>query len=292
MSAGCWTTRAGLRWIDVDALAAHLRRRGLSVVIVPGAATRGALDDRGRRGFPVQPGALLVHHTATPDTAAGDYPSLRVVRDGRTGLPGPLAQIGLGRSGTVYLIAAGLAWHAGKVASAAHDNWHAVGIEGEDNGTDNRWPAGYYDAYVRLCAALSEPAGLGLSTVLGHKEVAAPAGRKVDPVWSMGTFRRAVQLLRATWATSPPPAPPAGSVRVLRLGVTGADVKTLQVEMGRLFPTYAKLAADGSYGYATARAVREFQTRAKSDGKYAGTVDGIVGPDTRKSLAGYGAKLK
>lgn len=293
----CWTTKGGLRWIDTDKLAAHLRARGLSVVVVPGAATRGAVDSRGRRGFPTKPSTLLAHHTATPNTYKGDYPSLRVVRDGRAGLPGPLAQFGLGRSGTVYLIASGLAWHAGKVGQTSWDNWNALGIEAEDNGTDQVFPPAQYRAYARLCAALMEPAGLDLRTLLGHKEAAAPRGRKVDPVFSMDTFRRDVAALRSAWSSGKPPAPaPAtpssgSSVRDLRLGDRGTDVKKLQTELTRVFPTYATLDPDGSYGLKTAAAVSEFQRRAKADGRYRSTVDGITGPGTRQALASYGVRL-
>jgi peptidoglycan hydrolase-like protein with peptidoglycan-binding domain len=40
-------------------------------------------------------------------------PSLRVLIEGRSNLPGPLAQLGLGRDGTCYVIAAGRCNHAG-----------------------------------------------------------------------------------------------------------------------------------------------------------------------------------
>jgi hypothetical protein len=67
---------------------------------------------RGHGGMDTLEGVVL-HHTAGP--ASGDYPSLRVVRDGRPGLAGPLAQLGLARSGTIFVIAAGLSYHAVRV---------------------------------------------------------------------------------------------------------------------------------------------------------------------------------
>ena len=53
---------------------------------------------------------FMWHHTGddAPDTA-----DLKMVRDGRVGLSGPLCNFGLGDDGTVYLVAAGAANHAG-----------------------------------------------------------------------------------------------------------------------------------------------------------------------------------
>ncbi|HEX4818201.1 MAG TPA: hypothetical protein VFV66_36130 [Nonomuraea sp.] len=57
------------------------------------------------RGHGPQPEVegVVCHHTAGP-AGGGDYPSLRVVRDGPPGLDGPLSHVGLGRSGTIYMI--------------------------------------------------------------------------------------------------------------------------------------------------------------------------------------------
>lgn len=88
--------------------------------------------------------------------------------------------------------------------------------------------------------------------------------------------------------------PPAGDTkvtRVLRHGDTGADVKALQRNLNRIFPTYSKLAIDGSYGPATMAVVTEFQRRAKKDGRYGSTVDGICGPMTQAALRSYGATI-
>ena len=60
--------------------------------------------------------SVICHHTAGP--ASGDHPSLNVVTHGRPGLSGPLAQLFLSRDGTVYLVAAGRAYHAGVVKSS------------------------------------------------------------------------------------------------------------------------------------------------------------------------------
>jgi len=87
--------------------------------------------------------------------------------------------------------------------------------------------------------------------------------------------------------TTPPSAPAPTPVRTLYWNktMTGTDVKCLQSEMNRVFPTYSKLVVDGKFGPVTDKAVKEFQRRTKL------VVDGRVGPATRKKMASYGLKL-
>lgn len=168
-------------------LADACRKSGLTVVEVDGWRTRGHGQFAGVN-------SIVCHHTATSARAAGDYPSLRIVRDGRSDLPGPLSQLGLGRSGTVYVIAAGVAWHAGATFYPRQDNWHSIGIEAEHDGL-SPWSPVQLAAYVRLVAALREHYEVPLSNVQGHKEVAKPLGRKPDPTFDMTDFRRRVWAL-------------------------------------------------------------------------------------------------
>jgi hypothetical protein len=168
-------------------LADACRKSGLKVVEIDGWKTRGHGDFLGVN-------SIVLHHTATPKSAAGDYPSLRIVRDGRPDLRGPLSQVGLGRSGTVYVIAAGVAYHAGPTFFPRQDNWHSIGIEAEHDGI-GQWSMVQHAAYVRLVAALAEHYGIPLSNVQGHKEVAKPLGRKIDPTFDMTDFRRRVWVL-------------------------------------------------------------------------------------------------
>lgn len=172
-------------------LADALSKSGLKVVEVDGWRTRG-------HGALYAVDTICCHHTATSKAASGDYPSLGIVRDGRSDLSGPLCNLGLGRSGTVYIVAAGVAYHAGVVKATDLDNWHAIGIEAEADGL-SPWPAEQVDAYARLCAALCEHYSLDVSRVMGHKEVCAPAGRKTDPNFDMDAFRTHV----ATILTAP-----------------------------------------------------------------------------------------
>lgn len=186
-------------------LADVARRTGYPVIEVPGWKTRT------RPGGMSSVQTITCHHTANGG-AKGDYPSLRVVRDGRKGLPGPLAQYGLGRSGTIYVIAAGLCNHAGVSLKDAFTREHAIGIEAEAIGTPGAkgdWPAVQMDSYVRLCRALADEFKRPTSSVLGHKETAAPRGRKADPSFDMPDFRVRVRTLKSVRKPAPPAPKPA-----------------------------------------------------------------------------------
>lgn len=150
-------------------LADVARRTGHPVTEVGGWRTRGHGPQPAVRG-------VVAHHTAGA-SAGGDYPALGVVRDGRAGLAGPLSQLGIGRSGRIYVIAAGRCWHNAPSTSNDHTNSNSIGIEAENDGSQP-WPAAQLDAYKKLCAALCNEFGLPASRVKGHKEVNT---QKPDP---------------------------------------------------------------------------------------------------------------
>ena len=171
-----------------------LRRHGLKVVVVPGWKTRGRPASTG--GF--NPVGVLCHHTAT--TVAWTLAAvLRLLTGGRSGLPGPLCQFGLGRNGTVYLVAAGRANHAGKAKSvgsvaAGDGNELYVGIEAFNSGTGEPWPAVQYNAYVLLAAVIQvEFTGNSARAVAGHKETSTTG--KIDPTFNMDAFRKRVAAM-------------------------------------------------------------------------------------------------
>ncbi len=174
----------------VTNLADILRDAGLNVTEVDGWKTRA-------HGPLTAIRSIICHHTAGPST--GDYPSLPIVRDGRPDLPGPLAQLGLGRSGTWFAIASGLAYHAGVVTDPTlYSNEYAIGVEAEGTGipaTDSGhiyWPEVQWQSYVRGVRALKNAFNVSTVHVKGHKEVASPLGRKIDPNFSMDEFRNAL----------------------------------------------------------------------------------------------------
>lgn len=194
-------------WI-VDAA----RSMGLRVVLVPGWELAGHGAMRVIEG-------VVGHHTATPDSAGGDYPSLRVVRDGRAGLAGPLCNLGLGRDGTVYAISAGVGYHAGASQHAGFVdlNDEFLGIEAEDNG-DGRWTAAQLDAYPRLVAGLLKYMRRGVDRYVSHRGCCRPAGRKPDPAGITDAWMREHAGRHLVGAPTPDPTPPAPPAPPTRKG--------------------------------------------------------------------------
>jgi hypothetical protein len=249
-------------------LAQVLKDAGLKVAEQPG------WQDRGRGPMGIVRG-VICHHTAGPKT--GIMPSLKVITDGRPDLPGPLAQLGLGRDGTWFIVAAGRANHAGagswKGVTAGNSSF--IGIEAENMGTAaDPWPAVQMDAYKRGVAAILKKLGSDASMCAGHKEYALPKGRKTDPDFDMVAFRADVDAIMKGDGTVLPPIPAADAQArpTLRRGAKGDLVKTIQTKLG--------VASDGNFGPGTEAAVRAFQ-RARNL-----VPDGIVGPGTWKAIDG------
>ena len=249
-------------------LAQVLKAAGLKVAEQPGWENRG----RGPMGI-VR--GIICHHTAGPK--AGIMPSLKVVTEGRSDLPGPLCQLGLGRDGTWFVVAAGRANHAGGGSwkGITTGNSSFIGIEAENMGTAaDPWPAVQMDSYRRGVAAILKKLGADESMCCGHKEYALPKGRKSDPSFDMNEFRKGVAAILGGSAPIPPPIPAKDSSDrpTLRRGAVGDLVKIIQATVG--------VADDGAFGAKTEAAVRAFQSDR-------GLVpDGIVGPGTWKAIAG------
>lgn len=175
-------------------IADALRNAGLHVIEQPGWKDRGAstFDPRG----------VVCHHTAS-NAKGGDIPSLNVVIKGRPDLPGPLCHVLIGRSGACHTIAAGRANHAGTGGwKGLTGNVSVLGIEAENDGIGEPWPAPLVDVFERCAAALAKgclaPAGM----VCGHKEWTP---RKIDPAGiDMAGFRAAVAQLMQPGPQPPP----------------------------------------------------------------------------------------
>lgn len=198
-------------------LADQLRARGLTVVEVPGWKTRGyaGWGLYGVRG-------VLHHHTATGRAAfaSSNMPTLNLLVNGRSDLPGPLCNLGFGRDGTVYVIAAGWANHAGRGHAAGipadSGNGWLVGIEAESSGVPpydwtpdqlRVWP--YLGAAIEAAYLMALPPDMRLQ--LGHREYSSEG--KIDPAGvSMDELRASINRVLdgktvGTQSTAPAPAP-------------------------------------------------------------------------------------
>ena len=197
----------------------------------PGWRSRGHGDFRDIRG-------VMVHHTGSDSADAGS------IARGRPDLPGPLSQLHIARDGTVTVVAAGVAWHAGvgmyPWLPTNMGNWHTIGIECANSGTGpsaphrTNWPDAQYSALVRCCAAINRRLGQSADRTIGHKEYAGRAQGKWDPgAIDMHLLRRDVQA-RIGVVPSPAPTPtpgvPIGRYADILLfrGSTGAQVAELQ----------------------------------------------------------------
>lgn len=248
-------------------LPAVLESAGLKVALVPGWESHG-------RGDVGKIFGVICHHTA--GAARGNMPSLRLLVEGRSDLPGPLSQLGLGRDGTFYVLAAGRANHAGKGIwnGILNGNSNFIGIEAEHTGkTTDPWPDVQMEAYRHGVAAILAHIRRGAEFCAGHGEYALPSGRKTDPCFAMDAFRLSVAAIMNGQAPGPrlipaeEPAVPGGARGrpTLRRGDSGPLVQEIQRKLDGLN-------ADGQFGPATEAAVRVFQGARNL------VPDGIVGP--------------
>lgn len=261
-----------LRWLPEV-----LKTAGLKVALEDGWENRGLGDVGNIFG-------VICHHTGVKNPGKLNMPTLRSLRNGRkaepglAALPGPLAQLGLGRDGTYFVIAAGRAAHAGKGSfKGVSGNLRFIGIEAENGGTSSDpWPQIQLEAYHRGVAAILKHLGKDQSFCCGHKEYAP--GRKDDPSLNMNDFRQSVGAFMSGTTPSPPPipavevAPPAGTTPrpTLRRPMKSDLVNQVQAKVG--------VTADGTFGPKTEAAMRAFQ---RGQGLVA---DGIVGPKTWAAL--------
>jgi hypothetical protein len=168
-------------------LSTVLRNAGLTVHEQPGWQQRGR-DMAGIRG-------IVQHHTAT-SVDVPDANVVRVLRDGRAGIPGPLSQLGLDRQGGWHVIAAGRSNHAGRGSWPGLDgNDDCLGIEAFHIGTGKeKWLQAQLDSWDVGTAALCVEYGIDpLQFVIAHREWTS---RKVDPyALNMASHRERILAL-------------------------------------------------------------------------------------------------
>ncbi|MFM9589744.1 LysM peptidoglycan-binding domain-containing protein [Streptomyces scabiei] len=136
---------------------------------------------------------VMIHHTVT----SGSARTVRICRNGYSGLPGPLCHGVITKDGRVHLIGYGRANHAGlgdddvlqavigeKALPADNEtntdgNRHFYGFECENLGDgEDPWPDVQLDAIEKVSAAICRHHGWNERSVIGHLEW-QPG--KVDP---------------------------------------------------------------------------------------------------------------
>ncbi|MEU9495403.1 N-acetylmuramoyl-L-alanine amidase [Streptomyces sp. NPDC048215] len=259
---------------------------------------------------------VMMHHTVTKGTSN----TVRIVKDGYSGLPGPLCHGMIAKNGRVHLVGYGRANHAGlgdpDVLAAViaertpptdneatvDGNRHFYGFECENLGDGkDPWPKAQLLAIEKVAAALCRAHGWSVKSVIRHLDW-QPG--KVDPRgidWPAMQARVEKRLGKkapekpATQA--PPPKAPVVDLSQLVAAaksnpaaqgtpVTYSGVKTVEaalVNAGLL----AKRYSDGHFGTTTVSAYAAWQ-RSKAGGSYRGKdADGIPG---KASLTALGKK--
>lgn len=166
-------------------LADELRKAGLTVV----EHTNWKTHDRPGTWSPTYG---VVHATAAPRSQK-DSVQIGVVRNGRADLPGPIANAVIDRNGVWHLVSAGrcnstLPGTAGPYKGKGNTN--ALSTEACNDNRGEPWTEKQYQSYVRGWAAWCKRLGWSADRLVGHKE--HTPGRKTDPTFSMGQFRRDV----------------------------------------------------------------------------------------------------
>lgn len=195
-----------------------LRKYGVEPVEVAGWKTRG-------NEFPSRPDGALRHWTA--GSTSGRTPSLGIVTNGRSDLPGPLAQIlqsreSAGTKDKAYVIASGKANHAGAgVWNGISGNYALLGNEIEWSGPGEAFSAARIDISERIMAALLDCCtGTNNNDVAEHREYATPAGRKIDTNLDGNVMRRRMAVLRSG---TPSPSPTPGDDDMQNILLQGSD---------------------------------------------------------------------
>lgn len=269
-------------------LATAARKSGLPVVEIAGWKTRGRPASTG--GF--NPKGVMAHHTG--DRGEGKWVAEGILSKGRSGLPGPLCQLALGRDGTVYVVAAGRANHAGagktvKFMKAGDGNSQAIGIEAMNNGSEG-WTTKQLNAYHRLCAALCDHYGWSRDNVVGHGEFSSAGkwdpGISAGKMMSMSNFRTAVKAVKLNTPTDTAQTDKMSPGSYF-IGANGAHVtwlgERLVMHLKALSITPLYTAGPGpTFTETDRRVVAQFQ---EAQGWTGSDADGFPGPTTLKLLA-------
>ncbi|MFD7111503.1 peptidoglycan-binding protein [Streptomyces microflavus] len=176
--------------LTADRLLRALRDEGLHVIEHRNWRT----NNRNHKGPWGPTHGVMIHHTVTSATAS----SVELCYNGHSALPGPLCHGVIAKDGTVHLVSAGRANHAGSgdgdVLQAVKDERAPLPADNEADTDGNRyfygfeavnlgdgkdpWPAAQLLAIERAAAAVCRAHGWSQRSVIGHLEW-QPG--KVDP---------------------------------------------------------------------------------------------------------------
>lgn len=191
-----------------DRLRYWLNPAGFQVVEVDG------WQSRGRTYAAYDPDGSVNHHTA--GALGSDAPSLGICINGRADLPGPLCQVFGSRSLVAYVVAAGVANHAGRGGwNGLTGNQKVAGLELENVG-DAREPLyeRQADFAARIhCAMITAPGSVS-DPANSCQHFSWSTEGKIDfHDWPTADLEaRVARLLAAGPGKPPPPPPPAGTL--------------------------------------------------------------------------------
>lgn len=204
-----------------------LRAAGLTVVEVSGWKSRGPAYNKAPRIF-------LYHHTAE-NRNSGNAGGLSVVTHGRPGLDGPIANLYLARNGTVYIVASGYSYNAGRGNARAAGlpsvtgNSETIAMEMANDGVGEPYSAVMYTAAIRVGAAIARKLNLPTSNFLGHKEWSTSG--KIDPTWNMGSARSDITATRRAMDTSKPASGGGGGSAPASIAEQEDDMAVVRVKV-------------------------------------------------------------
>ncbi len=245
-----------------------------------------------RRGMDID--TVVLHHTGS-DSDSG---ALSTLTNGRA-KDRVSAHYLIGKDGTIYQLVDDQyrAWHAGEGAlhcKPTDINGRSIGIEIVSSGKPGSYTEAQYKALEKLVPHLMQKYDVPPQNLVGHKDVAIPAGRKNDPAnFDFDRIRKAVNGgvgndpgQPAPVPKPPKPAPPTAPGKTtapsvdLQRGDRGAEVRKLQAALVKLgYMTQAQVnTGPGTFGPRTFAAVQKFQR----DHNVPDT--GYYGPLTRAAL--------
>lgn len=185
---------------------------------------------RTRGGSRFDPKGFTVHHDASPRGSDIRH----IIRDGHASLSGPLANLYLTRDGTLVVIAAGRANHAGRGGwKGLHGNSSVWGLEIANDGVGEPYTPEQLRAVLLLMRAFVEVDGVPVGLIHSHAEWAPD--RKRDPAldperqsgpWNMDRFRHDV-------SQQPEIAPPEEDEMLIKFSEDG-KVKVMYDGSGKV----------------------------------------------------------